>query len=91
MAYIKKNYNISSDWNGGAYCGLILDWDYKSRTVDLSVPGHINAVIHKYQHDAPSRPEHAPHTWNPHKYGAKTQFVNDEKIRPALSSKDVNK
>jgi hypothetical protein len=39
MACIKKNYNISSDWNGTAYCGLILDWDYKNRTVDLSMPG----------------------------------------------------
>jgi hypothetical protein len=27
MACIKKNYNISRDWNGGAYCGLTLDWD----------------------------------------------------------------
>jgi hypothetical protein len=35
---IKKNYNISSDWNGSAYCGLALDWDYKNRTVDLSMP-----------------------------------------------------
>jgi hypothetical protein len=39
MACIKKNYNISSDWNGTAYCGLTLDWDYKNRTVDLSMPG----------------------------------------------------
>jgi hypothetical protein len=38
MACIKKNYNISSDWKGSAYCGLILDWDYKNRTVDLSLP-----------------------------------------------------
>jgi hypothetical protein len=29
MACIKKNYNISSDWNGTAYCGLILDWNYQ--------------------------------------------------------------
>jgi hypothetical protein len=34
MACIKKNYNISSDWNGRACCGLTLDWDYKNRTVD---------------------------------------------------------
>jgi hypothetical protein len=25
MACIRKKYNISSDWNGGAYCGLKLD------------------------------------------------------------------
>jgi hypothetical protein len=39
MACIKKNYNISSHWNGSAYCGLTLDWDYKNLTVDLSIPG----------------------------------------------------
>jgi hypothetical protein len=91
MACIKKNYNIYSDWNGHAYCGLTLDWDYTLRTVDLSMPGYIRAALHKYQHAAPERPEHVPHTWNPPIYGAKTQFVKDETISPALSDKDINK
>jgi hypothetical protein len=65
MACIKKNYNISSDWNGTAYCGLTLDWDYKNRTVDLSIPGYTKAALHKYQHPAPACPEHSPHGWNP--------------------------
>jgi hypothetical protein len=91
MACTKKNYNISRDWNGSAYCGLTLDWDYKNRTVDLSMPGYIKAALHKYQHGAPARPEHAPHTWNPPLYGAKTQYVKDETTSPALSDKDVNK
>jgi hypothetical protein len=91
MACIKKNYNISSDWNGTAYCGLTLDWDYKNRTVDLSMPGYIKATLHKYQHTSPALPEHSPHTWNPPIYGAKTQFVSDTTHSPALSDKDVNK
>jgi hypothetical protein len=97
MACIRKNYNISSDWNGGAYCaycaycGLTMDWDYEKRTVDLSMPGYIKAALHKYQHPAPARPEHAPHTWNPPIYGARTQFVDDKPTSPALSDKDVNK
>jgi hypothetical protein len=90
MACIQKNYNISSDWNGRAYCGLTLDWDYKNRTVDLSMPGYIKTSLHKYQHAATARPEHAPHTWHPPIYGAKTQFVEDKTISPALSDKDVN-
>jgi hypothetical protein len=53
--------------------------------------GYIKAALHKYQHASPARPEHAPHTWNPPIYGAKTQFVKDETISPALSDKDVNK
>jgi hypothetical protein len=46
MACIKKNYNISSDWNGRAYCGLTLDWDYKNRTLDLYMPGYIKSALH---------------------------------------------
>jgi hypothetical protein len=88
---IKKNYNISSDWNGSAYCGLTLEWYYKNRTVDLSMPGYIRSALHKYQHAAPTRPEHAPHTWNPPIYGTKPQYVEDKTTSPAHSDKDVNK
>jgi hypothetical protein len=91
MACIKKNYNISSDWNGAAYCGLTLEWDYKNRIVDLSMPGYIKAALHKYQHPAPARPKHAPHTWNPPIYGAKTQFVTETITSPTLSEKEINK
>jgi hypothetical protein len=69
MTCIKKNYNISSDCNGTAYCGLTLDWDYKNHTVKLSMHGYMKAALHKYQHPAPARPERAPHTWNPPIYG----------------------
>jgi hypothetical protein len=91
MECFKKNYNISSDWNGSPYCGLTLEWDYKNRTVDLSMLGYIKAALHKYQHAAPTRPEHAPHMWNPPVYGAKTQYVENETTSPALSAKYVNK
>jgi hypothetical protein len=91
MACIKNNYEISSNWKGSAYCGLTLEWDYNNRTVDLSVPGYINAALHKYQHPAPTRPEHAPHKWNPPVYGAKSQYVEDDNNSPVLSAKDVTK
>jgi hypothetical protein len=91
MACIKRNYNKPSDWNGTAYCGLTFDWDYKNRTVDLSMPGYIKFALHKYQHPAPARPEHAPHTWNSPIYGAKTQFVTETTTSPAISDKEINK
>jgi hypothetical protein len=55
------------------------------------MPGYIKAALHKYQHAAPTRPEHAPHTWNPPIYGAKTQYVEDETTSPALYNKDEHK
>jgi hypothetical protein len=86
MTCIKKNYSISSDWNGTAYCGLTLDWDYKNRTV-LSMHGYIKATLHKYQYPAPARPEYAPHTWNPPIYGANMQFVSDATPSPPFQTK----
>jgi hypothetical protein len=91
MACIKKKYNISSDWNGTAYCGLTLDWNYQDRSVDLYMPGYIKSAPHKYQHPVPARPEHSPHMWNPPIYCAKTQFVSDPTPSPVISDKDVNK
>jgi hypothetical protein len=32
-----------------------------------------------------------PNAWNPHIYGAKTQYVEDKITSPALSDKDINK
>jgi hypothetical protein len=52
--------------------------------------GYIKAALHKYQHPAPTRPEHSPHTWNPPIYGANTQFMSDPKPSPAISDKDGN-
>jgi hypothetical protein len=91
MVCIKKKYSISSNWNGAAYCGLTLEWDYKNRTVDLYMPGYIKAALQKYQHPSPARPEHAPHTWNPPIYGAKTQLVTETITSPKLSDKEINK
>jgi hypothetical protein len=55
------------------------------------MPGYIKAAFHKYQHPAPARPEHAPNTWHPPIYGAKTQFVTETITSPTLSDKEINK
>jgi hypothetical protein len=89
MALIKNNYDISSDWTGSSYCGLKIYWNYINVTVDVYMPRYIKAALHKYQHLAPTRPEHVPHQWNPPIYGAKTQCVEDTQDSPDLSPKEV--
>jgi hypothetical protein len=37
---LKENYEVTEDWAGKLYCGISLDWDYKNKTVDLSMPMH---------------------------------------------------
>jgi hypothetical protein len=71
----EENYEISTDWEGTLYCGIKLTWDYTYRTVDLSMPGYIVAVFHRFQHPHPARPQHAPHKMQPINYGAKVQFA----------------
>eukprot|EP00804_Cyclotella_cryptica_P018668 CCRYP_007187-RC/>CCRYP_007187-RC protein AED:0.39 eAED:0.39 QI:0/0/0/1/0/0/2/0/276 len=34
------HYDISTDWDGRRYIGLTLQWDYRNRTVRLSMPGY---------------------------------------------------
>jgi hypothetical protein len=56
VAALKALYPVTTDWNGQLYCGLALQWDYATRTVDYSMPGYITAALHKFQHPTPLRP-----------------------------------
>jgi hypothetical protein len=76
---------------GGAYCGLQLDWDYKNRCVDLSKPGYIKAALHKFQHPPPTCIENSPYTWIPPEYGAKTQYIEEHKNSHLLPQKDITR
>jgi hypothetical protein len=37
----ETTFNNSTDGDGKQYCGLHIDWDYKARTCDISMPGYI--------------------------------------------------
>jgi hypothetical protein len=72
---LKHDYKVTEDWTGGLYCGIELDWDYKNKTVDLSMPGYISNALYKFQHKEPLRPQHAPYpTQTPH-YDSKVQLA----------------
>jgi hypothetical protein len=49
IGMIKCTYNLTEDWNGNLYCGVTLDWDYKNRMVDISMPGYINKKLQEYK------------------------------------------
>jgi hypothetical protein len=58
-------YSSTTDWEGTLYCGITLRWNYAQRTVDISMPGYVEAALHIFQHPNPSRPQHAPNEWIP--------------------------
>jgi hypothetical protein len=45
MDLLRKIYSITADWTGSKYIGLTLNWDYKARTCDLSMPDYIDKAL----------------------------------------------
>lgn len=72
---LRELYTITVDWTGTKYCGLTLAWDYDTRTCDVSMPGYIAKALLRFQHVAPTRPQHSPHAWQAPNYGAATQHT----------------
>jgi hypothetical protein len=72
---LENEYIVSKDWTGGLYCGITLKWDYANTRVDLSMPGYIKDVLHKYHHPMPKRPQFSPHNWTVPAYGQRIQYA----------------
>jgi uncharacterized protein YqgQ len=58
---LKEHYEVTEDWAGKLYCVISLDCNYDNKTVDLSMPGYIANALHKFHHEHPYRPQHAPY------------------------------
>lgn len=82
---LEKYYEVTVDWKGELFCGVKLDWDYKNRTVDLSMPDYIPKALTRFQHDKPSQPQHAPYKSAPIQYGEKVQLAQSDKSSPEHS------
>ncbi|KAL7480354.1 hypothetical protein ACHAW6_006049 [Cyclotella cf. meneghiniana] len=76
---LEKYYEITVDWKGELFCGIKLNWDYKNRIVDLSMPDYIPKALTRFQHSPPSRPQHAPYKCAPIQYGKKVQLAQPDK------------
>jgi hypothetical protein len=85
LTTLKKYYEETEDWEGNLYCGISLDWDYKNKTVDLSMPGYIDNALHKFQHKPPDRPQHAPYPARKPQYGSKVQLTPEVVDSPTLA------
>ena len=56
---LKKFYKIVLNPTRSKYRGITLEWDYKNRTVDLSLPSYVPTKLKDFDHSNPSRPQHA--------------------------------
>jgi hypothetical protein len=81
-----RHYEITTDWGGTVYSGMILKWDYRQRTCEISMPCYITNVLKKIQHDTPKHPQQTPSKYVIPIYGTKTQYATRDET-PLLSAK----
>jgi hypothetical protein len=58
IAALRQNYGLKVDQMGSLYCGITIKWDYNKQTVNLSMPGYVQAVLEEFKHPSPKGPEH---------------------------------
>jgi hypothetical protein len=86
---LKEKYKLTKDWTGNLYCRINLLWDCEARTLDISMPGYIKKLLHKYKHKMATKPQHCPYSSAPKQYsvGAQTPLPNDDS--PKLSANEI--
>jgi len=63
-----------------------LDWDYKNKHLDISIPGYVQKRLKQYNHP-PKRPQHCPYSPLPIKYGAAAQDALPHDVSKPLDEK----
>ena len=44
----QENYQVSTEWEGKRYCGIIIKWNHQKHVFDLSMPSYTQATLHKF-------------------------------------------
>ena len=81
---LQKLYTIFIDWASSLFYGLTIAWDYAARNCDISMPNYLQTALHKFQHPAPKRLQHVPHSWSKPNYGSHVQYATDDYYSPLL-------
>ena len=83
---LEKYYECSMDWKGELFCRVHLHWDYKNRTVRLSMPDYARNELLKFGHPTPLKPQHSPYQASPVHYGSKQQEPQSDDSPPLSPS-----
>ena len=90
IQYLQKLYTIYINWTGSLLCRLTIYWDYTACTCNISMPKYLQTALHKFQHPAPKRPQHAPHSWEKPTYGSHVKYAPDDNSYPLFPAKTIN-
>lgn len=91
MTSLWEWYEVSTDWTRSLYCGVKLEWDYDNRTLDISMPGYVEAALRKFDHPKAHHIQRAPHRCNAPQYGAKVQLTDPIDTSPVLPTTEITK
>ena len=64
-----------------------MDWHYKDRYVNVSMPGYIYKALARFNHTKPTRFQHTPHQWNEPIHGQQVQYTTEEDKSEKLDAK----
>ena len=87
---LRASYPITNDWKASLYCGVTLKWDNTARTCNLSMPGYVESALQKFQHQPPTRPQHASHAWVKPTFGATSQLAMTPDTSSPLPAPAIN-
>ena len=76
-------YEIEIDIERKRYCGITLDQDYNSRTLDTSMKTFVPKKLKEFKHPKLSKPQHAP-------YPALLNFSNSQKSLKSNCTPQLN-
>eukprot|EP00978_Attheya_sp_CCMP212_P010371 scaffold25103_cov42-Attheya_sp.AAC.1 len=91
LACLHQQYTMTTDWDCTNYCGLTLQWNYKDRYVDISLPGYVERALHRFQHSEPPKPQKSPSKYVAPNYGAAQQLTNPADTTPLLPAARITR
>jgi hypothetical protein len=65
-----------------------VDWGYNGFRVHVSMLDYIPKALKRFQHQAPSKPQHQPYPHVKPNYGAKVQYTEDTDTSALLPKQD---
>ena len=90
---LKKNHDISQDWEGNKFAGVDLDWNHAAkhcdRTCRLSMKNYIKHLLVKLNHPMPRKPQLSLHKWCEVKYGSKPELTSEEDTYKPLNEAGI--
>ena len=88
LTCLRALYEITTDWTGSLYIGFTLQWNYKKRWVELSIPSYIEKSLIRFCIPLLAKPQHLPYDWLPPSYGAKVQNTQSPNTYSFLDADD---